>query len=468
MSITDELKGRTARFLEEYGIGGSDTIQVGFSGGPDSVVLFHLLISLRPDFGYSLYGLYVDHGIRPSGVMDEECVRVSVIAAGMGGEIRIHRIPGSVISTEAYGSGSSVEETARRYRYAVYREYMEKYGASYTALAHTLDDSVETIIMRGFQGSGVHGLKGILPVHDGIIRPLLSTEKDEIYTYIEDNGLEYVYDETNGETVYLRNRIRHILLPAVKEVFPGYKRALLSLGRKMEMTGEYLERSMGDLLDLPGEDGDLNIGAASFGKLLPVERMELLYSGWEKWKDKPSETLRFKTISSVVSKKQDYFGGGNRILISAGDFQLVQTGGRILWKRLVVNAKKSYLRVITSGEFIIYPGLRIKAVYGSRVSAEEDIWLRPEKVESPLIVRSGRPGDHIGLKEGRKTLKKLFGQWRVPPEDRWRIPVLEDRSGILAVIGGPLGFKNRVAERHRQSSDKTSKETLIIKAYMEY
>jgi len=152
-----------------------------------------------------------------------------------------------------------------------------------------------------------------------------------------------LWPSLNGETVYLRNRVRHILVPALKGVFPGYKKALLSFRKKMEMTGEYLKCSMGDLLGLPDEDGNLNIDAVSFGKLLPMERMELLYSGWEKWRDKPCRTLRFRTISSVISGKYDHFSSGNRTLISAGDFMLVQTGGMILWKRLVVNAKKSYL-----------------------------------------------------------------------------------------------------------------------------
>lgn len=463
MSITDELLKKVFLFLKENGISGSDRIQIGFSGGPDSTVLFHLLKTLIPDFGYSLYALYVDHGIRPEKKIKKEIDNVREIARKIGGDLEIEHIPHGKIEKVSVDEGRSIEEIAREFRYVLFRRKEQERKATLTALGHNLDDNVETLLMRVFQGSGIYGLTGIHPRRDDVIRPLIDTTRYDIEIYAAENGLKPVLDETNLDSVYLRNRIRNELLPVAEKIFPGYRTALLTMGKKITAAAEYASENTAGILEKTEEDGSLNVSIEEFRSLTSFERMELLYKSWDKWIDKPHDKLSFRAISGIMEGKKIPSG---KILFSGPDYSLICRGGMIFWNRLVVSRKKSYLRVITSGNYMIPGAVKIEVVSDERIS-EEFIWLDSGKINGPLVVRSRKPGDYIDLAGGRKALKKLFVEWKVPEDDRWKIPVVADRSGIAAVLGKPFGYKNRISAKHRVPAESKPDKTLMLKAYME-
>ncbi len=465
MSITEKLLDKVSFFLKENGITGEDKIQIGFSGGPDSTVLFFLLKQLQSEFKYSLYALYVDHGIRPFQIIEREIEGVKKTASFIGGSLLIERIPTGKIEKEGFERGRSIEDLAREYRYGIYETVMKERGASYTALGHNLDDNAETLVMRMFQGSGIHGLSGIPPARGKFIRPLLEVDRKSIERCATENDLEPVLDETNNEPVYLRNRVRKELLPVVEKLFPGYRRALVNLAGKMSAVSGYARIKTGDLTGRADTSGCLNVSADEFATLTAFERMELLYESWDVWKNKPSEKLSYRTIETVIKGRRLPAG---RILLSANDYSLERRGDMIFWNRLVVLSKKSYLRVISSGSNVVLDTVRIEVVSGTvSLGKEEDIWVDSSRLKRPLVVRSRKSGDYIDLSGGRKKIKKLYGEWKVPEEDRWRIPLIADRNGIIAVLGKPFGYRNRVAAVHKAAGKEASGKTLIFKAYME-
>lgn len=464
MSITEELLDRISGYLRENGVTAGDRVQIGFSGGPDSTVLFFLMKQLQPEFHYSLQGLYVDHGIRPGKIIRKEIEGVEEIASKIGRPLVVEHIPPGEIENKARTEGRSIEDLAREYRYRIFKNKMGESAVTYTALGHNLDDNVETLIMRVFQGSGMEGLKGIPSSRDGFLRPLLSVERNLIEQCADENGLKPLLDETNNDLLYLRNRIRKELLPVAAQIFPGYRRSMVNLGRKMEAASDFINRGMKDRIYGFTADGALNVSVQEFKTYFPFERMKLLYESWDIWGEKPFDTLRYRTIESLLYLKDLPSG---RILLSGGDYVLEQREGMIWWNRLVVLSKKSYLRVVSPGVVSIPGNLRLEVIADGGSPVKSDVWFENGRIHGPVVVRSRKPGDFINLSGGRKKIKKLYSEWKIPEKDRWQIPVVCDRKGIIAVLGEPFGYKNRVASVQRVQKSKAADNILILRAYME-
>ncbi len=463
MNITNGLEHSVLDFLTREDLNSTSRILVGFSGGPDSSVLLHVLRLLQEEFGYSLSALYVDHGIRAIDIMERECRLVAAAAQRMGVALDIIHIPHGKITSLAFAEKRSIEEVARKFRYDIFAKKMEGEKSSFLALGHNFDDTVETIIMRIFQGSGIHGLTGIPQISDFILRPLGSVEKKVILSYAEKNNIRFVFDETNRETIYLRNKIRHQLIPEIHRIFPGYKKALFTMSEKLKMADFFIQKATKNLSSLSNDEGVLALSVDEFFSLTPFERMEVLYESWDKWKGKPFPRLKYRNIRQILHARK---GKTTGIFLEGHDFSFVYSENRFSWRRLVVSPKKSYLRVVAPGRYRIPSGAIVEIV-SSTFTLDTDAWVYTCLLQGPLILRSKKPGDSISLKEGRKSLKKLFGEWKVPEADRWRIPLVSDKSGILLVLGEEFGYKNRVTVRHKKTGLLPSGEKLVFNTYME-
>lgn len=464
MSITgDDIFHSVLDYLKDLGLSEKSSILVGFSGGPDSTTLLHLLKRLQSSLNYSLSALYIDHGIRDSKIMEKECLRVIQIARQMDVALETVHVPSGEIKKVSINENRSIEETARYFRYEIFQKKKKNNKYEYLALGHNLDDTLETLIMRFFQGSGIHGLKGIAALKGWIIRPLNTVSKETINEYVIKNNLEIVIDETNNQAVYLRNQIRHKLIPEINKIFPGYKKALLNVTRKMEMAESYITEKSGDLGRFSNENGVIFLSPDYFFSLSPFEKMEILYTSWDKWTEKPKTRLPFGNIYQTLYQKQP---GNSDIVLGGFQFFLRKVKDKFFWKRLVVFTKKSYLSVIALGTYRMPSGLLIDITEGEQVN-KSGTWLYTDLVDNPLIVRSRKPGDFIYLSEGKKSIKKLLGEWKVPGEDRWKIPIVEDRTGILLILGEGFGYKNRVTVRHKKADKEFPVRKLVFKTYME-
>ena len=190
-----------------------DSVLIAVSGGPDSVALLDGLSTLSKDFRFNLSIAHVNHCLRgENSDRDEEFVTVLSQRNGLPLFKRKIRV-------KELRKGKSLEEAARDERYAFLHEIAKIHGFNKIALGHHADDNAELFIMNLLRGAGLLGLSGIPPVRENLfVRPQIDIPKDAILDYLHEKGLEYVIDETNHDTTILRNRIRHEVIPYLKNI----------------------------------------------------------------------------------------------------------------------------------------------------------------------------------------------------------------------------------------------------------
>lgn len=195
-----------------------DRIAVGVSGGADSVALLRFLAALRPQFGWDLVVCHIHHGLRGAEADRDECF-VRALAEQLGLPCAVSRIDAAALALRDH---ISVEEAGRMARYAFFAQTAGEGGR--IATAHTLDDSIETVLMNLVRGTGLRGLCGIPRIRGNIVRPLLDCTRAEVEDYLGALGQPYCTDSTNLTDDYTRNRIRHDIIPrlcALNPNFPG-------------------------------------------------------------------------------------------------------------------------------------------------------------------------------------------------------------------------------------------------------
>ena len=209
------LSDRVYDYCRKYGLLDVSAIIAGLSGGPDSVCLLTLLDAFSKSGRTSakIYAVHVNHNLRP-GDCDRDEAFVRDLCEKMD-------IPLTVKSFDVAGTagdmGISVEEAGRRIRYGCFRETAESLdcGSYVIATAHHANDLAETMMMNLFRGAGLDGITAMRPVQDGIIRPLLCVNKEEITAFLDENGIGYVTDKTNFEDIGSRNIWRNKIFPYI-------------------------------------------------------------------------------------------------------------------------------------------------------------------------------------------------------------------------------------------------------------
>lgn len=224
-----------------------DTVLVGLSGGADSVCLLLMLLKLRSKLDFSLSALHVNHGLRAEAASDALwCVSLCE-RLGVACEVVCPDVAG-----EAMRLRISTEDAARRLRYAAYEAQLRLLapdavanGTASVAVAHHADDQAETVLMRLARGTGPTGLCGIAPArkHDNItvIRPLLALTRVEIEAYLRSVNQEWLTDSTNDTDYYTRNKIRHNVLPPLKEIYPGAVAGIARAAGQMAEEESYID-----------------------------------------------------------------------------------------------------------------------------------------------------------------------------------------------------------------------------------
>lgn len=188
-----------------------DTLIVGLSGGPDSVFLLHMLNQLRTTLSLTLIAAHLNHGWRSDA--QEDLLFCKDLCLSLDITFESASAKDLAVNIE---KASSLEEQGRILRRAYFENLKKKYNAKAIALGHHRDDQIETFFIRLIRGTSLDGLGCIKPYHDGYIRPLLATSKEDILAYLAHNDIPYRIDSTNESKTFLRNRIR-ALLPLFSE-----------------------------------------------------------------------------------------------------------------------------------------------------------------------------------------------------------------------------------------------------------
>src|SRR4030042_1676165 len=251
---------------------------VGVSGGPDSLCLLHLLHAL----GYPIIAAHVNHAVRPEAA--EESRLVKQYADQLGVDFVSCQVDVLSYSNEF---SISIEEAARRMRYRYLFEQAVDKNAAAVLVGHNAHDQVETILMHLLRGSGLSGLRGMeyrtLPnpwsVRIPLVRPLLSTIREDILSYLAENGLNPISDKSNLDTSFFRNRLRHELLPILESYNPRFRDNLLRAGQIMRDDYSVIQQLVSEAWEkilVRQGPGYLAFGRSGFLELSPSIQRYLL------------------------------------------------------------------------------------------------------------------------------------------------------------------------------------------------
>lgn len=232
------METKVKQFIEKEALfTRKDKILIGVSGGRDSIALLHVLYRL----GYDIVVAHCNFHLRgEESNRDSEFVTKHV----QDMDVPFYSID---FDTELYARQNklSIEMAARELRYEWFDSLLKLTGCKYIAVAHHADDVVETFLINMTRGTGLHGLTGIKAKNGNIVRPFLRITRNDINDYIYDNGFDYVEDSTNSEVVYVRNKVRNIIIPALETINPSFRTSTIqsieNLTRAQNFVMHYVE-----------------------------------------------------------------------------------------------------------------------------------------------------------------------------------------------------------------------------------
>ena len=442
---------------------GGETVLTAVSGGADSVALADVLVSLVPELDLKVHLVHVNHGLRPEA--DAEQLSVERLAGDLGVPCHVERV---TVRREPPWEG--LEAEARRARHGAFRAVAERIGAQRIATAHTADDQAETVLMRLLEGAGPRGLAGIAPVRGLLIRPLLEARRTDVEVHLRARGLAWMEDVSNRDPRFLRNRVRHDVLPFLERtVDPGIAAGLARSAGLVRALMDDLEGAGARELARLGRQGGAGwvFGIADL-RALPREIA--------------AETLRAAALSLGHSGAMR--GAGQRALrrLLAPDIPrgLVSAGG------LVMERSGRWLRVgrgrvadLEPREFVV-PGTLALPEIGAALEARcfeagsgyvvprdaGTVAFDADRLPSRLTVRARRRGDRFmpwgGAQERR--LKSLLIDARVPRWERARVPLLEADGDLIWVAGLRRGQAAPVGPGTTRILEVTLSVPLVIAA----
>lgn len=434
------------RMLEPGG-----SVVAGVSGGADSMCLLHFLCLLRKDWSLTVIAAHVNHGLRgEEAKRDEEFVRSW--CAG-------HNVPFEVLHADvgalAKERGQGTEACGRDVRYRFFSELAEKHGAR-AATAHTASDNAETVLFHLIRGTGMRGLCGIAPVRGNIIRPLIETAREEVEAYCRENHVPYLTDSTNLSDDYTRNRLRHHLVPLCSEINPGFERAVLRLSETLSQDAAYLTGQAQAALDNARLANGTYSGPALAALPLPVLSRAVMLCA-QAFSCRCLEQKHIKAVCNAIYK------GNGACDLPCGLYAAVSQG----MFRIAVKEKPAEKWEIPLNDAVSLTKYNKKLCVTVCSKMEYDKKTKFNKkllnnaidyaiIDRHPAFRTRREGDTFSPsgKNGTKTVKKLFNEYKIPREQRGKILLLAQGSEVLWIDG--LGVS-----KHAAVSDKTQRVLII-------
>ena len=357
-----------------------------------------------------------------------------------------------------------IEETARDMRHGLLRQAAADIDAQVIALGHTEDDAVETLLMRVLAGADVDGFRGI-PLRRGpFIRPLLRCTRAEVVAYLRSLDQPWREDPSNADTRFLRNRVRHSLVPLLEEKFPGYRVGLLSLSRKLTLAADLVIGEAARLSWKRTGQG-FSLPADEFFAISPSVRARSLLDLYDRMKSEGSlRRLPWRFLEPALG---DSSPSGRGSLIRGHGVTLFLRAGRVFWERDIARrGKKGYfIEVSATGDVAIQGAgmhLRVERGPGSATETVGGLSILSREVKPPLVLRSHRRGDEILLDAGPVSVNDIMAGWKIPAPEREMIPLLVDRRGVLAVLGGALGYGTR-ARADALAAGRGDEERMVVR-----
>lgn len=446
-------------------IDAKNLLLVGVSGGPDSLCLLHILHQA----GYPLIALHVNHGLRPEA--EAEAQVVEHFAANLGVIFILCKVD---VKAYSHDHSVSIEEAARILRYQSLFGQAKTQKVRAVVVGHTADDQVETILMHLLRGSGLSGLQGMdyrsLPnpwsKRIPLLRPLLSTWRAEVQRYVNENSLNPVSDLSNLDVSFLRNRVRHELIPLLESYNPSIREALFRMGESLmddySVLQEIIDATWRSILVQHGK-GFLKFRLAMFCDLpLSVQRNIL-----RKAMAHHLPGLRdvgFECIERGIKMLAGDIPGSQTDLISGlylrkeGDyFWLITSKGDLHSREFPSILPGEVLRLAIPSTLDINNGwqLNVEEILDPKVINEHNLadsdpfqaWMDIGGINLPLIARPRQPGDRIrslGLNGHTTKISDLMINLKLPRRARSAWPLICAGDEVLWVPGYRLSQLVRI------------------------
>jgi len=462
-----DLLGKVARFARRYDLFLAGQILVaGVSGGPDSLCLLHILTRLAPGLDLQLHVAHLNHGLR--GAEAEADAR---FVATLAHAWKLHVAVGTAdVAGLARREGLSLEEAARHARYRFLADVAGSVGARLIAVGHSADDQAETVLMHLLRGSGVAGLRGMLPrtdlsdYHLGaqvaqpvvLVRPLLETTRAEIRAYCEREGLEPRTDESNAALTFFRNRLRHSLMPLLEEYNPAIREVLAHTATLMageyEVLAESVERAWTEILRGAGHD-EVYLDRAAW-RALPVAlqratlrhgiqqlRRSLRNVNWEHveqalWLANEGTTGQSATLTAGLALEIGY----DLLRLGPEAARGVPPADPVPQIYEPIRLLPYGTTVLPGGWAVVVRQMALEEVpvYYAAGIDRWTAWLDADSLGMELILRPRVPGDRFrpqGLGGHSVRVNEFMINAKVPRAARARWPILEGARGIGWLCG---------------------------------
>lgn len=439
----------TAEKYNMFDYGGR--VIVALSGGSDSMSLLHSLIILKDRFNITVEAAHVNHCIRGDSA-DRDEMFVRNVCSSLG--IKLHCLKAD-IPTMAKAEGLTLEQAGRIARYDFFNSVC---GGGVIATAHNLNDRIETFLFNFTRGSTLKGLCSIPPVRDNIIRPLIDCSKNEILDFCNKNSISYVTDETNSDTIYARNRIRHNVIPELLIINPSFEKAAQRCISSLNDDEIYLNKSALKVYDLSKLEGGYNIDVLSEVPEVIKKRAVAYILDRETGAD-IDMTAVDKICDALGVYKES--GRGMKIQLPGGYFARTRAG---ILEFSFSDNRGSPGRVMLEPGDNIFGSFSINLSYNTElnnysqiVSNELSVFYGDSAIiNGRLYARTRVAEDKIRFKSRgiSKSLRKIQNENHMPPEIRDCVPVICDDEGLLCTHG--CGIDERFV-----ISDKTAEYAII-------
>ena len=415
-----------------------DKILLSVSAGKDSMFMLHLIKELQNELGFLLGVFHLNHLTRGE-ESDKDELFIKEICEDYGIYSHIERYDFAKNKIK----GKSFEEHAREMRYSLLKKISALNKYSLIATAHNMNDNSETLLMRILSGTGINGIRGILPKTDNLIRPILFAKKDEIYKYLKDNNISWREDLTNKENIYLRNHVRNIIMPMIAERFPMAEENLINLSNhaveNQSLLSSLTDRLYPHIVTFNGDETIIDIHDFRHDMAL----IKFLIS--KVLLDHYGEKINIRIFNEII--KRFTVNSSNIVLYERGNLKLRK--GLVKERTIIsISNETDTANYNENWEYTISPDTKIfikeikKEVllnfadyeyYFANRDKSNIIFIQSEDFQT-ITIRNRRPGDRIKTEIGTKKIKELMIEMKLDMKTKNSVPLILLDNEMAAYI----------------------------------
>lgn len=429
LKLVIKMEKHTLNFMQSNNLITDKPIVCAVSGGVDSICLLNILNNL----GFKVILAHVNHNKRVES--NDEAIAMENLAKTLN-------IPYEYYSYH-YDNSDNFHNDAHIARYNFFKDVCHKHNTNVIATAHHLDDQIETILIKMINGSNLYGYGGIsLSYEEGnikVIRPLLHTNKDELYKYAKENNLIYYEDKSNDEDEFLRNKIRHHIIPKLKEYSNDFYNKISLYSNQVKEAFNFIRSISIKYL----EDNNNVIMLESFAVLdIAVKKdiISLLLESYDISKNNRIISQILDVLSNSIGTSEISLDKNYRFVRNY-DIAMIKT-----------KSLESNTCVKLQNEEIVYNNKF--RIYFSKIKPNNNAkWIKLcyNVIELPFFVRPWKHGDEIKLQFGTKKLSRLFIDKKIPKDVRNSIPVITDKNNNVIWVYGLA--KSELIKNNRENEE---------------